>query len=105
VCPSAQRSCNHLPAARTAGDAKLRATALAVIADNYDAGVDPDPAYGGGLLYFRDVEGFSPPQLEWSAKLWWPACEAMIAFAMAYEETLECVAWAQGSWAVRREWG
>jgi hypothetical protein len=30
-------------------------------------------------------------QLEWNMKLWWPVNEAMIAFAMAYEETLECV--------------
>jgi hypothetical protein len=28
-------------------------------------------------------------QLEKDMKLWWPINEAMIAFAMAYEETLE----------------
>lgn len=26
-------------------------------------------------------------QLEWSMKLWWPHCEALIAFLMAYSQT------------------
>lgn len=28
-----------------------------------------------------------PEQLEWSMKLWWPHCEALIAFLMAYSQT------------------
>lgn len=28
-----------------------------------------------------------PEQLEWSMKLWWPHCEAMVAFLMAYSRT------------------
>lgn len=26
-------------------------------------------------------------QLEWNMKLWWPHCEALIAFLMAYKQT------------------
>ena len=38
----------------------------------------------GGLYYFLDVDGFSPTQLEWNMKLYWPHNEALIAFLMAY---------------------
>ncbi|KAG2455555.1 RENBP epimerase, partial [Polypterus senegalus] len=41
----------------------------------------------GGLFYFLDVEGHCPTQLEWNMKLWWPHCEALIAFLMGYCET------------------
>ncbi|KAK6466681.1 N-acylglucosamine 2-epimerase isoform X1 [Huso huso] len=41
----------------------------------------------GGLFYFLDVDGHCPTQLEWSMKLWWPHCEALIAFLMGYTET------------------
>lgn len=41
----------------------------------------------GGLFYFQDVDGHCPTQLEWSMKLWWPHCEALIAFLMGYTET------------------
>ena len=41
----------------------------------------------GGLLYMLDANGFSPTQLEWNMKLWWPHAEALIAFLMAYKET------------------
>lgn len=41
----------------------------------------------GGLFYFLDVDGYCPTQLEWSMKLWWPHCEALIAFLMAYKHT------------------
>uniref|UniRef100_A0AAY4C710 N-acylglucosamine 2-epimerase n=1 Tax=Denticeps clupeoides TaxID=299321 RepID=A0AAY4C710_9TELE len=41
----------------------------------------------GGLFYFLDVDGHCPTQLEWSMKLWWPHCEALIAFLMAYRHT------------------
>ena len=40
-----------------------------------------------GLYYLLDADGFSPTQLEWNMKLWWPHCEALIAFLMAYKET------------------
>uniref|UniRef100_A0A8C2W9S3 N-acylglucosamine 2-epimerase n=1 Tax=Cyclopterus lumpus TaxID=8103 RepID=A0A8C2W9S3_CYCLU len=41
----------------------------------------------GGLFYFLDVDGHCPTQLEWNMKLWWPHCEALIAFLMAYNQT------------------
>lgn len=41
----------------------------------------------GGLYYFLDVDGWSPAQLEWDLKLWWPHNEAMISFLMAYKHT------------------
>ncbi|KAM8830231.1 N-acylglucosamine 2-epimerase [Synchiropus picturatus] len=40
----------------------------------------------GGLFYFLDVDGHCPTQLEWSMKLWWPHCEALIAFLMVYRQ-------------------
>ncbi|XP_034074407.1 N-acylglucosamine 2-epimerase isoform X2 [Gymnodraco acuticeps] len=43
----------------------------------------------GGLFYFLDVDGHCPTQLEWNMKLWWPHCEALIAFLMAYSHTRE----------------
>jgi N-acylglucosamine 2-epimerase len=36
----------------------------------------------GGILYFLDVKGHDPTQLEWDMKLWWPLCEAMVALAI-----------------------
>lgn len=41
----------------------------------------------GGLFYFLDVDGHCPTQLEWSMKLWWPHCEALVASLMAYTQT------------------
>ena len=38
----------------------------------------------GGLYYFLDSAGFSPVQLEWSMKLWWPHCEALYAHLLNY---------------------
>ena len=38
----------------------------------------------GGIIAFTDLSGKPPVQLEWDMKLWWPQCEAMIAFRMAY---------------------
>ena len=38
----------------------------------------------GGLYYFLDSEGYSPVQLEWSMKLWWPHCEALYAHLLNY---------------------
>ena len=46
-------------------------------------------AGSGGMIYFRDAQGHTPTQLEAHMKLWWPQAEAMIAFAMAFRDTLE----------------
>ncbi|TSL97328.1 N-acylglucosamine 2-epimerase [Bagarius yarrelli] len=41
----------------------------------------------GGLFYFLDADGHCPTQLEWNMKLWWPHCEALIAYLMAYDHS------------------
>ena len=46
-----------------------------------------------GLYYFLDKEGYSPIQLEWSMKLWWVHCEALIALLMAYQCTMDPKHW------------
>ena len=53
-----------------------------------------DKQYDGGILYFLDSsKKFSPIELEWDHKLWWPHTEALIAFLMAYEKTGEKSCW------------
>ena len=53
-----------------------------------------DGKHGGGILYFLDCsQKFSPIELEWDHKLWWPHTEALIAFLMAYEKTGEEEMW------------
>ena len=37
----------------------------------------------GGIIAFTDCMGYPPTALEWDMKLWWPQCEAMIAFRLA----------------------
>ncbi len=41
----------------------------------------------GGLFYFLDSEGYSPVQLEWSMKLWWPHCEALYGHLLNFAIT------------------
>eukprot|EP00605_Chrysophyceae_sp_TOSAG23-4_P002818 GSChrysophyteH1.ASY1.ANO1.3103.1 assembled CDS len=67
-------------------DLSLRQVAQDMIMWSWNRGWDE--RYGG-LFYFLDSEGKSPPFLEWDMKLWWPHCEAMIAFAMLYAQTRE----------------
>jgi N-acylglucosamine 2-epimerase len=43
----------------------------------------------GGILYFLDIEGRQPFQLEWDMKLWWPHNEAIYATLLAYALTGE----------------
>lgn len=43
----------------------------------------------GGLLYFVDLEGKPPEQLEWDMKLWWPHTEALYALLLAYSITAD----------------
>lgn len=65
---------------------------LDVINWSWDLGWDKE--YGnGGFLYFLDIEGFTPTQLEWNMKLWWPVAEAMVAMSMGYAETLDSNYW------------
>ncbi|NBC25682.1 MAG: N-acylglucosamine 2-epimerase [Bacteroidetes bacterium] len=41
----------------------------------------------GGIFYFLDSEGFSPTELEWNMKLWWPHTEALYACLLNYSVT------------------
>lgn len=65
-------------------DASLVEMALQMIDWSYDFGWDKEY---GGLYYFLDRGGYSPIQLEWNMKLWWPHCEALVAYIMAWEQT------------------
>lgn len=38
----------------------------------------------GGMIYFQDVLGLTPSQLEWNMKLWWPQAETMISYAKLF---------------------
>jgi len=64
--------------ARRLGRQALSRTAAEMVRWSMDRGWDGEY---GGLFYFLDVEGYSPVQLEWDMKLWWPHNEAMVAFA------------------------
>ncbi|XP_003454289.2 N-acylglucosamine 2-epimerase isoform X2 [Oreochromis niloticus] len=67
------------------GDKEIQRTAIRNFVElPYQYGWDKEH---GGLFYFLDVDGHCPTQLEWSMKLWWPHCEALIAFLMAYNHT------------------
>lgn len=73
-----------LEVARRRGDAALVERALPMIDYSLERGWDPD---FGGLLYFVDVEGRPPTQLEHDLKLWWPHCEALYATLLAWHMT------------------
>ncbi len=45
-----------------------------------------DPEYEG-ILYYKDIRGFPPEQLQWDQKLWWVHIEALVALAMAWRLT------------------
>ncbi|HPO08508.1 MAG TPA: AGE family epimerase/isomerase [bacterium] len=49
----------------------------------------------GGLLYYLDIEGKPPQQLEWDRKLWWAHLETLVALVMGYRLTGrgECWSW------------
>lgn len=49
----------------------------------------------GGILYFKDIKGFPPQQLEWDQKLWWVHVEALVCMAKAYQISgnERCKAW------------
>ncbi|CAF91264.1 unnamed protein product, partial [Tetraodon nigroviridis] len=67
------------------GDQELQRTAIDKFLEvPFKDGWDKDH---GGLFYFLDVDKLCPTQLEWNMKLWWPHCEALIAFLMAYRQT------------------
>ncbi|MGH0129704.1 UNVERIFIED_CONTAM: hypothetical protein FKN15_069223 [Acipenser sinensis] len=80
-----QQILQHVQYAVRHGDEGLKRTAIEkFMILPFHAGWDQQQ---GGLFYFQDVDGHCPTQLEWSMKLWWPHCEALIAFLMGYTET------------------
>ncbi len=67
--------------AQARSDESLVAPALKMIDYSLERGWD---AEYGGLLYFVDVDGKPPTQLEWDMKLWWPHSEALYALLLAW---------------------
>lgn len=67
-------------------DQSLIRQALRVLEWSLELGWDRDH---GGLLYFVDIEGKPPEQLEHDMKLWWPHTEALYALLLAYYVTGE----------------
>ncbi len=73
-----------LAVARRRNDTRRVAPALRMIDYALERGWDDEH---GGLLYFVDVEGRPPVQLEHDLKLWWPHNEALIATLLAWRMT------------------
>lgn len=73
-------------------DQKLINKAVAIALQALDFGWDTE---FGGILYFKDIKGHPPQQLEWDQKLWWVHIEAMICMAKAWHLTgnTQCKAW------------
>jgi N-acylglucosamine 2-epimerase len=68
------------------GDQALLKAALEILDASLERGWDPQY---GGILYFLDVSGRPPEQLEWDQKLWWPHAEALYATLYAHYLTGE----------------
>ncbi len=66
------------------GDKAIIKKALLILDWSLELGWDKQY---GGLLYFIDVDGNPPEQLEWDMKLWWPHTEALYALLLAYNLT------------------
>jgi N-acylglucosamine 2-epimerase len=76
--------------AKRLNDAALTRLAGSIIRGSFETGWDNTH---GGLFYFLDAEGYSPVQLEWDMKLWWPHCEAMAAFLLLYAAERDPADW------------
>jgi len=66
---------------RHRNDMQLVKRALPLLDWSLDLGWDERH---GGLMYFLDIEGKQPVQLEWDMKLWWPHNEAIYATLLAH---------------------
>lgn len=69
---------------RRRNEPRLIEQALPIIDWTFERGWDQQY---GGILYFVDIEGKQPPNLEWDMKLWWPHNEAIYATLLAYHLT------------------
>ena len=49
----------------------------------------------GGILYFMDIKGYPPQQLEWDQKLWWVHVETLISLLKGFQYTGDprCIEW------------
>ncbi len=75
-----------LDIAQRRGDGTLVQRVLPIVDYALERGWDTEH---GGLLYFVDIDGRPPVQLEHDMKLWWPHNEALIALLYAYRATGE----------------
>jgi len=66
------------------GDESLQQKAVHMTRWSLERGWDPEY---GGIFYFLDSEGYSPTELEWNMKLWWPHTEALYACLLNYSVT------------------
>jgi N-acylglucosamine 2-epimerase len=68
----------------------LQDRAIEMVRWSHDLGWDKE---WGGYFYFLDSAGYSPTQLEWNMKLWWPHCEALYAHLLNFSITSEASDW------------
>src|SRR5690606_9059103 len=75
-------------------DSKLVDKAIEIALRALEFGWDPEFE---GILYFKDIKGHPPQQLEWDQKLWWVHIEAMVCMAKAWQLTdnERCKIWFQ----------
>ncbi len=65
-------------------DRKLIEKCIQIALHTLDYGWDRE---FGGILYFLDIKGAPPQQLEWDQKLWWVHVEALVCMAKAWQLT------------------
>jgi N-acylglucosamine 2-epimerase len=70
--------------ARKRGDQQLIDKCIEVVLSTLNFAWDKNY---GGILYFMDIEGNPPQQLEWDQKLWWVHLETMVALSKIYQLT------------------
>lgn len=66
------------------GDTALIRKAVDITLNTLEYGWDKTH---GGILYFLDVKGYPPQQLEWDQKLWWVHIETLISLLKGFLHT------------------
>lgn len=74
------------------GDDKLMRKAVDIALNTLESGWDTKH---GGILYFLDVKGHPPQQLEWDQKLWWVHVETLVTLLKGHLYTGDkaCLEW------------
>jgi N-acylglucosamine 2-epimerase len=74
------------------GDEKLIRKAVDIALNTLEYGWDKK---NGGILYFLDVKGHPPQQLEWDQKLWWVHIETLVTLLKGhlYTGNKACLEW------------